>query len=265
MTPHRLGAAGTAAAVWAVLAVLATSAGCAGTLTDPDRFLPASTDDDGGGSGAACPDITSTVFANICAASGCHSTADQADGLDLQSPDVASRLVGVCVSSGGMLIDPSDPAASVLYLKLTPSPPFGARMPFGGTPLDPATLACVLQWIEAQSGDAGSCDGGESTSGDSGTEPPPADSGSDSTTNSEAGSNSADSGAGSMDSGTEKMSVDSGGGSMSHDSGSTAHDSGSGSSMSSDSGTGSTSADSGTGSTPDAAGGMGTSDAGSED
>ena len=55
----------------------------------------------------------------------------------------------------GLLIDPSSPATSVLYTKLTPNPPFGVRMPFGRPPLDDATIACVLQWIVLQGADAG--------------------------------------------------------------------------------------------------------------
>jgi hypothetical protein len=59
-------------------------------------------------------------------------------------------------------------------------PPFGARMPFVGSPLDDATIACVLAWASEQGDagfDAGSCngappppsgDGGRSDAGDGG-------------------------------------------------------------------------------------------------
>jgi predicted CxxxxCH...CXXCH cytochrome family protein len=89
-----------------------------------------------------------SLLAQTCTASTCHSASNKAQGLDLQSPDVAARLVGVPATGGpGALIDPSAPAKSVLYEKLSASPPFGARMPLGAAPLDAPTLACVLAWI----------------------------------------------------------------------------------------------------------------------
>jgi hypothetical protein len=88
--------------------------------------------------------------------SGCHSAADKVQGMDLESPDLASRLVGVSATEGsGLLIDPSNPTASVLYTKLTLVPPFGSRMPLGEKPLDDSTTACVLAWISENAGDAG--------------------------------------------------------------------------------------------------------------
>ncbi len=63
----------------------------------------------------------------------------------------------------GLLIDPSDPTASVVYTKLTMVPPFGSRMPLAGMPADDTTLACVLAWISANSSDAGPLDDGAVT------------------------------------------------------------------------------------------------------
>jgi hypothetical protein len=99
--------------------------------------------------GGACPDIPQFLAAT-CTASSCHNASDEAQGLDLQSPDVASRLVGVMATEGpGLLVDPSAPSASILYLKLMASPPFGAQMPLGQKPLPGATTACILDWIES--------------------------------------------------------------------------------------------------------------------
>jgi hypothetical protein len=124
---------------------------CPGTLEDPERFT-----DGAGGSASGCPDIASTLLVPTCAKSGCHSATDKAQGLDLESPDVAARLVGVKSTEGaGLLVDPSAPATSVLYTKLTTIPPFGSRMPLAGTPVDGATLACVLEWVSASAADAG--------------------------------------------------------------------------------------------------------------
>ncbi len=101
------------------------------------------------GEGGACPDIP-LFFAATCTASRCHNASDEAQGLDLRSPGVTSRLVSVMATEGpGLLVDPSAPGASILYLKLTASPPFGAQMPLGDKPLPDATTACVLDWIES--------------------------------------------------------------------------------------------------------------------
>jgi hypothetical protein len=135
----------------AVLSFLAACVGCPANLEDPGRFSDAA---------GACPDVPQEVFVKVCSTPGCHSTVDKMLGLDLQSPGVASRLIGVrAVGGTGLLIDPSNPTTSVLYTKLTPNPPFGVRMPFTRPPLDDATIACVLQWITSQVGDAGSDDG----------------------------------------------------------------------------------------------------------
>lgn len=146
------------------LLLVATAWGCPGTLDDPARFLEADAGDAGevNVEGAAtpdagCPDVP-TLFAATCTASSCHSASNKAQGLDLQSPDLPARLVGVPATEGpGLLVDPSTPSQSVLWTKLQPDPPFGARMPLSAAPLDSATTACVLVWIETlEATDAGS-------------------------------------------------------------------------------------------------------------
>jgi hypothetical protein len=157
-----------------VLAILASCLGCAGTLDDPARFF----DSDGGQLGLAsdpaegeggelsgdapnCPDVPQTVFLPTCTGSTCHSSQNQAQGLDLQSPNLAARLVSVPSTEGaGLLIDPSAPSSSVLYTKVTAKPPFGARMPVGAAPLDSATIACVLAWVTQSVTVASSSEGG---------------------------------------------------------------------------------------------------------
>ena len=139
-----------------LLALLACAA-CPGTLADPDAFdLGAG---DGGTNGpvatadaapaaSACPDVP-TVLAQSCGTAGCHDATTRAEGLDLKSPDVASRLVGVpAVEGAGFLIDRATPAQSVVYTKLLATPPFGLRMPT--VPLDDATTRCVLDWVTAE-------------------------------------------------------------------------------------------------------------------
>jgi hypothetical protein len=149
--------------------------GCPGTLDDPARFLGAVGNDDApagdaelpevgallevgvvSSDGASCPDVPQAIFRPNCTSAGCHNAQDKAQGLDLQSPDIGTRLVGVPAREGpGLLIDSSAPSSSVLYTKLTPRPPFGARMPLTGA-LDDPTIACVLAWIVHPATDAGS-------------------------------------------------------------------------------------------------------------
>lgn len=45
------------------------------------------------------------------------------------------------------LVVPGDPAASLMMLKLTSTPPCGEQMPLGGDPLSAAQLGVVRGWI----------------------------------------------------------------------------------------------------------------------
>ena len=133
----------------ALAVVVAAAAGCPGSLADPARYT------------APCADVPAQTFPARCATASCHSAAARAGALDLESPGVAARLVGVPASGGdGLLIDPDHSDASVLVRKLTPSPPFGRQDP-PGAPLDPATLDCIRDWVRrvarACSPDGGTC------------------------------------------------------------------------------------------------------------
>jgi hypothetical protein len=149
---------------FAIVAAVAACVGCPGSLEDPGRFTSAN---------SSCPDVPQAIFKQTCSATaGCHSATDKQLGLDLQSANVASRLVGIKAMGGGgvdYLVDPTNPSKSVIYTKLTAFPPFGARMPFSETPLDDATIACVLQWITTQVNDGGSGDGSVAEASDDGT------------------------------------------------------------------------------------------------
>jgi hypothetical protein len=70
--------------------------------------------------------------------------------------DVAAAyaaLVGQTSTSkdcaGKSLVVPGKPEESLLYTKLTATPPCGARMPFGGGALPEAQLEMVRSWIAA--------------------------------------------------------------------------------------------------------------------
>lgn len=114
-------------------------AGCPGSLESPERFNEQF---------GNCPDIP-TVFQSNCALAGCHTGTLPAGGLNLSVPDLTTVLSGKMAMGGpGLLIDPMTPAQSVLYTKLTDTPPFLSRMPLSGAPLDDSTQACVLDWIQ---------------------------------------------------------------------------------------------------------------------
>ena len=118
-----------------VVALVVVVAGCPGSLQDPARFT------------AACADVPTQTFVSRCATAACHSAATRAGALDLESPGVAARLVGVSATGGdGLLIDPDNTDASIIVRKLTPSPPFGAQDP-PGAPLDAATIDCIRDWV----------------------------------------------------------------------------------------------------------------------
>ena len=145
-------------------------AGCPGTLDDPAEFSTAFTADDAGAgappqseAGAVdCGDVPTTVLRGTCGVVGCHNPASPAEGLDLASPGVVSRLLDVpgveAPALGLFLIDPVHPSQSIVLTKLrTSTVPYGAQMPLGGTPLTDPQVSCVAAWIAsvAATADAG--------------------------------------------------------------------------------------------------------------
>jgi hypothetical protein len=120
-------------------------AGCPGKLRDPGRFTDGGLG--GAGGGATCPDVPTEILAMKCAGSSCHSGNTPAQGLDLVSADVASRVVGkTATECKGPLADPADPEGSVIYVKIAPAATCGSRMPLGA-PLSDSEIACVKSWI----------------------------------------------------------------------------------------------------------------------
>jgi hypothetical protein len=128
-------------------------AGCPGTLADKELYEAAL---DGAtsradGSDGPCGDVVARVFVPNCGGSGCHGASAPQQDLDLVSPGVASRVVGVTGKGCSVVLaDPSDPEGSLMYQKLSPAPPCGSPMPLARPPLSRADTACVLAWIAAQ-------------------------------------------------------------------------------------------------------------------
>jgi hypothetical protein len=156
----------------ALLAPLAATSlvalsGCPGTLDDPARFLVDAAPVDAGAdvvvadaakeaapavdSGDPCGDVPTRVFAPSCGGNGCHGAMGAQQGLDLESPGVAARVVGVSAKECSVtLADPKNPEGSLLYTKLGPNPPCGSQMPIARPVLSATDVACVKAWIAAQ-------------------------------------------------------------------------------------------------------------------
>jgi len=83
---------------------------------------------------------------------GCHlpsmtgaGVGTQVSGLDLSS--LATLRAGGLIS-GAKVVMAGQPCSSILYQKLSESPPYGSRMPLNGPPFFNATeLALVHDWI----------------------------------------------------------------------------------------------------------------------
>ena len=116
-----------------------------------------------GGGGGAC-NAETDIFQAKCGGVGCHSPpATVANGLDLISPGVASRLLGPSMCNGL-------PLRTYMITKLTStSPPCGSQMPLGGPFLSSDQIQCVSDYLAALPGsDAGTPDDGGTDGGDGG-------------------------------------------------------------------------------------------------
>jgi hypothetical protein len=130
-------------------------ASCAGDLDEPTRFMFLGSADGGiGGAGiggnapAPAPACVTEFFASSCAASVCHSDAND---MDLVSPGVELRLVdkpsAENLKCGGRTLVSSTGGESLLLKKLTDSD-CGEPMPFGGMATT-EQIACVRGWIDS--------------------------------------------------------------------------------------------------------------------
>jgi len=119
--------------------------GCAGDLEDPERFSFL-LDDDGI---PQPPECMTSLFQARCNSSSCHDS--EAQQIDLVSPGVGDRLVGVASTSLQCMprvYVPTDGGESLLLEKFQPVPDCGIRMPIG-PPLSDAEVMCVSGWVKA--------------------------------------------------------------------------------------------------------------------
>jgi hypothetical protein len=128
-----------------LLVVTMTLTACPGSLENPERFLDGGLDG-GSDAGFTCTpaNVESLIFIPSCGGAGCHGPTNPSNGLDLQSPGVASRLKGVsqCMSKS---------EASFMLEKLHPSPACGSQMPLGRT-LPDEQIACVASYLASLDG-----------------------------------------------------------------------------------------------------------------
>ncbi len=78
------------------------------------------------------------IFSNH-GCTGCHGGTS---GLSVGT--VSALMTG---GNHGPAITPGNADGSVIVQKISPTPPFGSRMPLGGPYLDDATIALIKQWI----------------------------------------------------------------------------------------------------------------------
>jgi hypothetical protein len=125
-------------------------------LSNPEDFV------DGGSTPARDAE---TIFAETCGTMGCHDDSLQAQaGLDLVSPDVESRLIGVNATGIGcesaILVVAGDPESSYLLDKVLNAPGIcGLQMPYVGT-ISASDVETLRQWIIDLGGSGGAPDGG---------------------------------------------------------------------------------------------------------
>lgn len=105
-------------------------------------------------SSGAYDTIQTQIFNQHCLSAGCHNSTAQAGGLNLTAGVSYGDLVGVtpqnpdAAAAGLQRVTPFDPANSFLLIKLTnPAPGEGSRMPQGQSPLPPADIAMIRNWI----------------------------------------------------------------------------------------------------------------------
>jgi len=124
-------------------ALLAVSAGCAGSLENPERF------GDGGSAAFVCPSLGQPTKAEVIdkkCVSGCHSATANLGGLDLESAGAGARLVDVASTQCPPRKRVWSVDGGILQEKIQlPSPSCGASMPPGGG-LTNGEVNCIVEW-----------------------------------------------------------------------------------------------------------------------
>jgi hypothetical protein len=108
-------------------------------------------DGSGGGTGgdtvSFASDVRPILTAN-CAVSPCHGTGFSQNGMTMGAATHNEIITASGTGSGGLIVQPGNSAQSSLYTKTTGMPPFGIRMPAGGTPLTETQQQTIADWID---------------------------------------------------------------------------------------------------------------------
>jgi hypothetical protein len=160
-----------------LVGAVVSMASCAGTLENPGQFTDGGATGSGASSGGcniADFDMKARLLDDAapagCAKTGCHNAGSSF--FDFVAPNLEARMQAAGAKSGScpgdILLDPADPEASVLYIRLA-GDDCGAQMPFGEEDhyWNADELACALEWIANVEPGAGA--GGGSGSGGSGS------------------------------------------------------------------------------------------------
>ncbi len=120
--------------------------GCPGGLNNCEDFNAC-----GGGTGGSPGQTVEAIFQVNCGNAVCHDSDQPAAGLDLVSPDVASRTVGRSSTDGNcgadIIVIAGDPDESYMLKKILNEPGIcGGQMPIG-TLLDAEETDVIRNWI----------------------------------------------------------------------------------------------------------------------
>jgi hypothetical protein len=131
----------------ALLGMSVLVAACAGNGEGLDENGRPAEQGDGEGLTPEFTSIQANVLTPICTT--CHSGAAAPLGLRLDEGVSYALLVNAPSTEVPSLlrVDPGNPDNSYLIQKLEGTAAVGARMPLGGSPLPPETIAVVRQWI----------------------------------------------------------------------------------------------------------------------
>ena len=124
---------------------------CAGNGPLPDGGVVATP------SAASFDSIQQSIFTPHCLSAGCHNSTDQANNLVLEPGAAYANLVSArcfnqAAQTAGLLrVVPGDPDHSFLLIKLTlaGASTLGSSMPLNQSPLAPADIDLVRNWILA--------------------------------------------------------------------------------------------------------------------
>lgn len=140
----------------ALVAALALGlAACPGRLENPEDFVGSTRDSGAQACTLGVNAVENQIIRPRCATAGCHDRGQRAGGLDLESPDITSRVLNVRAATCNGQVLVTSGGGGFFIEKLDRAPRCGDRMPLGSMPLASSELTCVRQWLASLRTDAG--------------------------------------------------------------------------------------------------------------